>query len=175
MSEGEHGKLPYRPNVGICLLNTDGHVWMGKAKTSGPEIVTPGREWQMPQGGIEETEDIVEAARRELWEETRATSVEFLAATTEWWSYDFPAGFDSAKHKEAGHKLNSFCGQKQKWVAFRFTGTVDEIDITASHTGEPQEFFDWDWLDAKTAFERTVSYKMAQYERVFAAFGCYIT
>lgn len=154
----------YRPNVGICLINNDGLIWMGKGETSGPEIITPGREWQMPQGGIEESEDIIPAAKRELWEETGTKSVEVLATTESWWTYDFPKGYEPT-----GHKLDPFIGQKQRWVALRYIGN-DEFDISAKHTGEPQEFFEWRWMDREDALALTVEFKVEQYMRVFEAF-----
>ncbi|MGI9352951.1 MAG: RNA pyrophosphohydrolase [Rhizobiaceae bacterium] len=160
----------YRPNVGICLINPFGKIWMGKSESAGPEIVTPGREWQMPQGGIEETEDIVEAARRELWEETGIRSAELLDVTKEWWPYDFPPNY-----QPVGHKLDPFCGQKQKWVAFNFIGKDADFDITAEHTGEPQEFLEWRWMKIEEARSVTVEFKLEQYERVFKVFRRYLT
>ena len=169
MIDWREGK-PYRPNVGICLINPLGLVWFGKSFTAGPEIVSSGREWQMPQGGIEETEEIVAAAKRELWEETGVTSVDLLAVTDEWWTYEFPE-----KYKETGHKLDRFRGQKQRWVAFRFSGNEDEFNITAQHTNEPQEFVDWRWISATEAIEYTVEFKVAQYRRVFEEFSEFLT
>ncbi len=156
---------PYRPNVGICLFDKQGRVWIGRCITSGPEIVEPGRDWQFPQGGIEENEDIIEAARRELFEETGVTSVKLLHATNQWWSYDFPVSFD-----DPNHKLNPFRGQKQKWVAFRFEGDDREISITADHVSEPQEFLDWKWAEFTTMPEKTMTFKRPQYQRVVKAF-----
>lgn len=164
MSDWREGK-PYRPNVGICLINATGLIWFGKTANAGPERVSVGRDWQMPQGGIEETEDIVEAATRELWEETGVSSVELLSVTQEWWTYDFPDTY-----RETGHKLDCFRGQKQKWVAFRFAGADTEIDISASHTVEPQEFHEWKWLSTTTALECAIAIKVEQYRRVFEAF-----
>ena len=161
--------LPYRPNVGICLINKEGLLWMGRTETAGPEIVSPGHEWQMPQGGIEEDEDILAAAKRELLEETAIRSVEWLAQTDEWWPYDFPADYEPT-----GYKLDHFCGQKQKWVAFRFTGQASEIDISADAVDEPQEFFEWDWLTTQQAMSRAMTNKRTQYERVFSAFKKYL-
>ncbi|MEM9278482.1 MAG: RNA pyrophosphohydrolase [Pseudomonadota bacterium] len=169
MSLDQSDSRPYRPNVGICLINPNGLVWMGKSESAGPEIVTKGREWQMPQGGIEETEDIVAAARREVWEETGVRSLELLMVADEWWTYDFPPHYQAT-----GHKLDPFRGQKQKWAAFRFTGPDSGIDITASHTGEPQEFFDWRWMDVEEALELTIEFKVEQYRRVFKAFQDYV-
>ena len=81
---------PGRPNVGVALFDRRGLVFAGKSFSAGPEIVLPGFEWQMPQGGIERDEDIETAARRELFEETNVRSAEFLGATSEWGRYDFP-------------------------------------------------------------------------------------
>lgn len=160
---------PYRPNVGICLFNKHGKVWAGRCISSGPEIVEPGRDWQFPQGGIEENEDIVEAARRELFEETGVKSASLLHATDQWWSYDFPIHFD-----DVTHKLNPFRGQKQKWVAFRFDGSDSEISITADHVDEPQEFLDWKWENLNEIPAKTMEYKQAQYQRVVEAFAPYV-
>ena len=157
---------PYRPNVGICLLNRQGSVWVGRCESSGPEIIYPGYGWQMPQGGIEENEDIVVAAKRELMEETRVSSARFLKATDEWWHYDFPVGPAATRHK-----LNPFRGQKQKWVAFAFEGEDSEISITADHVGEPQEFFEWAWVPLGDLPNMVVPYKRNTYEKVVRAFS----
>ncbi len=159
------GSRPYRPNVGICLFNPNGRVWVGRCISSGPEIVTPGKDWQLPQGGIEEDEDIIEAAKRELFEETGVTSVKYLASTDEWWAYDFPHQFN-----DPDHKLTPFRGQKQKWVAFLFEGDESEISITADHVNEPQEFLEWKWLPLIEIVDRVVEFKRARYQHVVEEF-----
>ena len=161
--------LPYRPNVGICLINRDGLIWMGKGGSAGPEIVCPGKEWQMPQGGIDNDTDITEAARRELWEETGSRSADLIGQTQAWWTYDFPIPSPDPKYK-----LAPFRGQKQKWVAFRFTGTDDEFDITADHVDEAQEFFEWRWVKPEDAFEICVDYKLETYKKVFSYWSQYL-
>ena len=161
---------PYRPNVGICLFNKHGEVWAGRCISSGPEIVEPGRDWQFPQGGIEENEDIVVAARRELFEETGVSSTTLLHATDQWWSYDFPVHFD-----DPAHKLNPFRGQKQKWVAFLFEGDDSEVSITADHVDEPQEFLEWKWMMLENMPHLAMEFKQAQYQRVVKAFTPYLT
>jgi len=81
---------PYRPNVGIALFNADGRVLIGRRfKDDGPEIILPGLEWQMPQGGIDADEDPLVAVMRELWEETGAVSAAYLGET-DWMTYEFP-------------------------------------------------------------------------------------
>ncbi len=122
--------LPYRPNVGIALFNAQGRVFIARRfKDDGPEIVFPGLEWQMPQGGIDPNEDPRPAAVRELYEETGVTSVEYLGETPDWMTYEFPP-YDGPPHR-----LAVFRGQRQKWFAFRFTGPESEIIVLEDATG----------------------------------------
>ena len=108
---------PYRPNVGIALFNAHGRVLIARRfQDDGPEIIMPGLEWQMPQGGIDPDEDPRPAAMRELYEETGVTSVEYLGETPDWMTYEFPP-YDGPPHR-----LAKFRGQRQKWFAFRFRG-----------------------------------------------------
>jgi len=160
-----NNERPYRPNVGIALFNAAGRVLVGRAETSGPELIVPGHEWQCPQGGIDEGEEIVAAARRELWEETNVRSASLLAVTDEWWPYEFPP-YDGPKHK-----LSPFRGQKQRWAAFRFDGNDSEIDVVNLPTGEPQEFFGWAWEELDRLPELVTPHKRGVYERMVTAFA----
>ena len=109
---------PYRPNVGIALFNAGGEVLIGRRfKDDGPEIILPGLEWQMPQGGIDADEDPRSAVMRELYEETGVVHADYLDET-DWLTYDFIA-FDDPTHRFAGYR-----GQRQKWFALRFTGKM---------------------------------------------------
>ena len=155
----------YRPNVGIAVFNRAGLVLIGRTESAGPEVIEPGLDWQMPQGGIDADEDLAAAARREVWEETNVRSIEFIGATTDWWHYDFPP-YDGPPHK-----LTPFRGQRQRWVAFRFTGEDSEIDVAHPAGGQPQEFFDWRWERLERTPELVVSYKRAVYAKVADAFG----
>lgn len=166
MSELSPGDArPYRPNVGVALFNASGRVLIGQTRNAGPEIIAPGRNWQMPQGGIDGNEDIAAAAARELWEETNVRSVSLLGVTDEWWAYDFPA------YHGPWHKLSAFRGQRQRWVAFRFEGFDREIDVANPAGGQPQEFFAWRWEDLARTPLLVTPFKQPVYEKVAAAFA----
>jgi putative (di)nucleoside polyphosphate hydrolase len=156
---------PYRPNVGIALFNQAGKVFAGHGRSAGPEVLPAGHEWQMPQGGIDGNEDIVEAARRELFEETNVRSVALLQVSAEAWCYDFPP------YAGPPHWLCAFRGQQQRWVAFRFLGTDDEINVVAPGGGQPSEFSAWAWHSLVDLAERVAPYKRAVYRAVLATFG----
>ena len=112
-------------------------------KDDGPEIILPGLEWQMPQGGIDPNEDPRKAAVRELCEETGVTSADYLAET-DWLTYEFPP-YDGPPHR-----LGVFRGQRQKWFAMRFTGDETEIDLQTPRNGMPPEFDAWRWETARS-------------------------
>jgi putative (di)nucleoside polyphosphate hydrolase len=148
----------YRPNVGVVLFNRDGRVWYGRRHA------TPGPyNWQFPQGGVDEGEDLEAAARRELHEETGVTSVELLDRTADWIRYDFPPeAMNNAK------AWRGFKGQKQQWFAFLFTGEEAEIDLAAD---KEVEFDAWRWGDLSEACDLIVPFKRPAYEQVVAAFS----
>src|SRR5258706_15447723 len=113
---------PYRPNVGIALFNASGQVLIGRRfRDDGPEIILPGFEWQMPQGGIDAEENPRDAVMRELWEETGVANADYVGET-DWLTYEFPPFA-----VPPSHRLAKFRGQRQKWFALRFTESDDEI------------------------------------------------
>ncbi|MHB2169511.1 RNA pyrophosphohydrolase [Alsobacter sp. R-9] len=158
--------LPYRPCVGVMLLNWENQVFVGRRKKeAGPEHVDSRHAWQMPQGGIDDGEDPYRAALRELAEETNVTSVSLLAEAPDWFAYDLPP--DVAKSAWKGR----FRGQTQKWFALRFEGDESEIDIHAPAGGHKPEFAEWRWERMDRLPELIIPFKRPVYERVVAAFA----
>jgi putative (di)nucleoside polyphosphate hydrolase len=151
--------LPYRPCVGVMLLNGDNHVFIGR-RTDHPEGPEgSGTWWQMPQGGLEEGEDPEAAARRELEEETGVRSIRVLARTHDWLTYDIPDELLGIAWE------GRFRGQKQMWFAARFEGSESEIDLRPRE-GHEQEFDAWRWAPLAELPSLVVPFKREVYERM---------
>jgi putative (di)nucleoside polyphosphate hydrolase len=152
--------LPYRPCVGVMLIDARGLIFAGQ-RTDSP---TPA--WQMPQGGIDAGEKPREAAYRELWEETGVTrdKVAFVGKTHGWVTYDLPPDLLG---KVWGGRYR---GQKQKWFLFRFTGRDSDIRIATEHP----EFQSWRWITADEMVDQIVPFKRAVYEDVVRSFRAYL-
>jgi len=160
----KHKDLPYRPCVGLMVLNRRGHVFVGR-RSGGVEHVDLTHVWQMPQGGIDKGEDPWPAALRELQEETNITSVKKLAEIPNWLDYDLPP--DVAKEAWKGR----YRGQTQKWYALRFTGKDSEIDIANPPGGHKPEFLDWRWETMDQLPALIIPFKRPVYERVVEEFA----
>lgn len=149
--------LPYRPCVGVMLVNRAGKVFVGQ------RIDSDMAAWQMPQGGIDKGEEPEAAALRELWEETGVTTdlVAVEGRTADWIAYDLP------------HELvpniwkGRYRGQKQLWFLMRFLGTDDQIRIDTKHP----EFSEWQWIDPKDLEASIVPFKRQVYSAVVGEFA----
>lgn len=152
--------LPYRPCVGVTLINPQGLIWAGRRLDGAPDA------WQMPQGGIDAGETPRAAALRELHEETgiAASRVTLLAKTHHWLTYDLPP---ELLGKVWGGKYR---GQRQKWFLFRFEGQDSEVEIDRPHP----EFAEWRWIGAEELLARIVPFKRAVYDQVIAAFRAHL-
>ena len=147
---------PYRPCVGIMLVNRDGRVFVAKRSD------TPGDHWQMPQGGIDDGETPRAAALRELVEEIGTDKAEIVAETRGWHDYDLPP--------EIHDKIwgGRWRGQTQKWFLMRFLGSDADIAIDRHHT---PEFTDWRWADIAEVARTIVGFKRPVYQAVVAEFA----
>lgn len=159
------GTLPYRPCVGMVVLNGDNLVWVGhRIAEPGTEMEGSSHLWQLPQGGIDKGEDPLPAAKRELFEETGMESVELVAEASGWIKYDLPSHLVGVAWK------GKYRGQKQKWFAFRFRGKPSEIGINPPPGGHKAEFDGWDWRRMEELPDIVVPFKKKVYDEVVTAF-----
>ncbi len=162
MTDAVH--LPYRPCVGIAVFNRHGHVFVGQ-RVGGNELLAPCDIWQMPQGGIDRGEAPLDAALRELWEETSIKTVSLLAEAPEWIYYDLPVHLVGKAWK------GRYRGQKQRWFAFRFEGDETQINISSPGDGHKPEFQKWSWMPLASLPAQVVPFKRAAYEQVVGHFN----
>jgi len=158
MSGFEH--LPYRPAAGIMLLNADKHVWVGQ------RLDNRYAAWQMPQGGVDEGEDVEAAALRELEEETGIAGhlVEVIARAPQELLYDLPPELLGKLWK------GRYRGQRQSWFLMHFLGTDSDVNLEA----HDPEFGAWKWTPPHTLPDLIVPFKRSLYEDVLAAFANYL-
>ena len=148
--EEKFKKLPLRSGVGIVVLNKKNQVFVGK------RIDNPKNFWQMPQGGVDEGEDFLTAAYRELEEETSIKNVELIKEIEGTLTYELPGNLLGIIWK------GKYKGQKQKWYLMRYLGEDNEIDVK---TDKP-EFLDWKWLDLDMLTEVVVDFKFSVYKEL---------
>jgi len=142
--------LPQRIGVGIVLLNENNKIFVGK------RIDNPGNYWQMPQGGIDKNENFLQAAKRELEEETGIKSIKLIKELDKWLEYDLPENL-------LGKIWNGkYRGQKQKWFVMKFLGKNNEINI---NTKNP-EFLDWQWIETEKLPYIVVPFKINIYKKL---------
>lgn len=149
--------LPYRPNVGAVLFSRDGLVFVGRRKGF-PDA------WQLPQGGVDEGENIQQAVLRELKEEIGTDKADILGEHPEWLLYDLPP------HLLGVAWQGKYRGQRQKWFALRFTGQDQDIRLDAD--AHP-EFEDWRWIRLVDLPTLAVAFKRDIYERLAQDFKPY--
>ena len=142
--------LPLRSGVGIVVLNKENKVFVAK------RIDNPKNFWQMPQGGVDDGEDFLKAAYRELEEETSIKNVELIKELDGTITYELPDRLLGLIWK------GKYRGQKQKWFLMRFVGMDNEINIKTKHP----EFLEWKWVDLDKITDLVVDFKLHVYKEV---------
>jgi putative (di)nucleoside polyphosphate hydrolase len=145
-------ELPLRTGLGIVLLNDKNKIFVGK------RIDNPKKFWQMPQGGVDKNEELLQAAKRELKEETSIKSVELIKELDEWLEYDLPKNLLGKLWK------GKYKGQKQKWFIMKFLGNESEINVKTNHP----EFFEWKWIEPDEITKVVVDFKLNVYKKIKA-------
>ena len=141
-------ELPFRLGVGVVVLNKENKVFVGKRKDN------PVNKWQMPQGGVDNGEDLVVAMKRELDEETGIKNIKILKEIDGWSQYELPNYLLGRVWR------GKYRGQKQKWFVVRFLGNDNEINL---ETKNP-EFIEWQWIDIDSLPGVIVDFKKKVYE-----------
>lgn len=150
----------YRAGVGILLVNHEGKAWVGR-RIHMPQRLSA---WQMPQGGIDADETPMQAALRELYEETGTDKAEIIAETRDWHYYDLPASL-------AGTAWGGrYRGQRQKWFLMRFVGKDSDIDLNHRHP----EFDAWKWVEPAELPGLIVEFKRPVYVAVLDEFRSFL-
>tara|TARA_X000000368_G_scaffold369227_1_gene317657 strand:+ start:1100 stop:1573 length:474 start_codon:yes stop_codon:yes gene_type:complete len=142
--------LPLRTGVGIVVLNSENKVFVGKRRDN------PIDKWQMPQGGVDPGESLIEAMRRELLEETGITNIKILKELNYWLEYELPKDLIGIIWK------GKFRGQKQRWFIVKFLGTDKEVNVKTKFP----EFIEWKWLNIEELPNVIVDFKKDVYRKL---------
>ena len=143
-------ELPLRIGVGIILLNNQNNILVGK------RIDNPKNFWQMPQGGVNQNEHFLDAAKRELEEEMGVKSAKLIKELDGWLKYELPENLLGKIWK------GKYRGQRQKWFVMKFTGKDEEINV---NTKNP-EFLSWKWIKISELTNIAVSFKLEVYKKL---------
>ena len=151
-------KLPLRIGVGAIVLNKKNQVLVGKRKDN------PVDKWQMPQGGVNDGEDLTSAMKRELNEETGIENIKILNEIDGWFEYELP------NYLLGKIWRGKFRGQKQKWFIVKFLGNDEEINLEK----DKPEFIEWKWLDIENLPNVIVDFKKNVYEKLLPKIRSFI-
>ena len=149
--------LPYRKGVGMMVFNDDKKIFVGKR-------IDNQKTWQMPQGGVDENEDCLSAAKRELYEETGIQSIRVIEKSKEKYTYDLPEYLLEKIWK------GKYKGQRQRWFLIKFLGPDSEINLNQKYP----EFNEWKWVDIDELSKLIVPFKKELYLSVIKEFQSFI-
>ena len=147
----ENKKLPLRVGVGAIVINKENKIFVGKRID-----FAKNNKWQMPQGGVNDGENLLSALKRELEEETSIKSIKILKELDEWTEYELPDYLLGKIWK------GKYRGQKQKWFILKFLGSDNEINLKTSHP----EFIEWKWVSPENLPKIIVDFKKVLYENL---------
>ena len=142
--------LPLRSGVGIVLLNKRNEVFVARRLDNAKKF------WQMPQGGVDKNEDYLDAAYRELEEETSINNVKLIKKLDGFITYELP------KHLIGIIWKGKYKGQKQKWFIMKFLGQDSDINLKTKHP----EFFEWKWVALDKITDLVVEFKLSVYKEI---------
>ena len=146
----KYNNLPLRLGVGIVLLNSENKIFVGK------RIDNPVNSWQMPQGGVDKNENLLNAAFRELREETGVKNVKLIKEIDTWLTYDLPKNL-------LGKLWNGkYKGQRQRWFVMRFIGKDEEVNVKTKNA----EFKEWKWIAVDQLTNVAVDFKLQIYKKI---------
>ena len=146
----KYNNLPLRLGVGIVLLNSENKIFVGK------RIDNPVNSWQMPQGGVDKNENLLNAAFRELREETGVKNVKLIKEIDTWLTYDLPKNL-------LGKLWNGkYRGQRQRWFVMRFIGKDEEVNVKTKNA----EFKEWKWITVDQLTNVAVDFKLQIYKKI---------
>ena len=146
----KYNNLPLRLGVGIVLLNSENKIFVGK------RIDNPVNFWQMPQGGVDKNENLLNAAFRELREETGVKNVKLIKEIDTWLTYDLPKNL-------LGKLWNGkYGGQRQRWFVMRFIGKDEEVNVKTKNA----EFKEWKWIAVDQLTNVAVDFKLQIYKKI---------
>lgn len=154
LEKNEPSKLPFRPGVGMMIIDKHQRVFVGK------RVDSKATGWQMPQGGIDIGETPSAAALREMEEEIGSNKGHIIAESKCWYSYRIPAFLIPRLWD------GQYCGQKQKWFLIRFTGEDSDINV---HTEIP-EFDQWKWVEFEELLSDIIPFKLNLYKQIVDEF-----
>ena len=156
-------QLVYRPCVGIMVLNRAGQVWIGRRHDAPGEPEGPGAWWQMPQGGIDESED---PARRRCASSARRPAFARCASSPR-----ARAGTATTCRPHCGPRPGAAAIAARSRSGSPCASRAATTRWQLERPGHKPEFDAWRWAELDELIGLIVPFKRAVYEQVLAEFA----